>query len=152
MTQGSILGPLLFLMYINDLPNDLKSNVKHFADDTYLFTVVKDKNESANIINNDLFLISKWTYNWNWFLNQILKTSPRGYIFKKKQSPNSCNHKSQQHVGWKNVLSKPPRYLLLDRKLNLKQHVDSVIPKISKGIYEIKKIRHSLPRKSLFTI
>ena len=52
--QSSIMGQLLFLIYINDLPNELKSNVKLFADDTYLFTVVKDKNESANILNNDL--------------------------------------------------------------------------------------------------
>ena len=57
--QGSILGPLLFLVYINDLPNELKSNAKHFVDDTSLFTIVKDKQESADVLNNDLSLISK---------------------------------------------------------------------------------------------
>ena len=41
--QGSILGPVLFLIYTNDLPDGLKSNAKLFADDTSLFTVVKDK-------------------------------------------------------------------------------------------------------------
>ena len=57
--QGSLLGPLLFYFYINDLPNKLKSSAKLFADDTSLFTIDKDKNESANILNNDLSLISK---------------------------------------------------------------------------------------------
>ena len=50
--QVSILGPLLFLVYINDLPNELKSNAKLFPDDTSLFTIVKYKNESANIVTN----------------------------------------------------------------------------------------------------
>ena len=57
--QGSILGPLLFLVYINDLPNELKSNGKFFADDMSLFSIVKDKQEKANILNHDLSLICK---------------------------------------------------------------------------------------------
>ena len=43
--QGSILGPLFFLVYINDLTENLKCNVKLFADDTSLFTVVKNSNK-----------------------------------------------------------------------------------------------------------
>ena len=58
------MGPLLLLIYINDLPNKLKSNAKLFADVTSLFTIVKDEYESANVLNNDLTLISKWPFNW----------------------------------------------------------------------------------------
>ena len=40
--QGSVLGPLLFLVYINDLERNIKSNIKFFADDTMLFSIVKN--------------------------------------------------------------------------------------------------------------
>ena len=60
-----MLDPLQFLVYINDLPNELKSSAKIFADDTYLFTIVKDKNECANTLNNDLLLTYKRAYSWN---------------------------------------------------------------------------------------
>ena len=56
--QGSILGPLFFLIYIKDLSDELSSNPKLFADDTSLFSVVHDKNTSAKKINNDLRKIS----------------------------------------------------------------------------------------------
>ena len=52
--QGAVLGPLLFLIYINDLPDDLTSFGKIVADDTSLFSKVHNINKSANELNGDL--------------------------------------------------------------------------------------------------
>ena len=59
--QGSVLGPLRFLIYINDLENNIKSSIKFFVDDTMLFSVVKDPLISANDLNHDLDTICRWT-------------------------------------------------------------------------------------------
>ena len=67
--QGSVLGPLLFLIYINDLEKDIKSKVKFFADDTMLFSVVKDPIASANDLNSDLEVINQWAYQWKMQFN-----------------------------------------------------------------------------------
>ena len=60
--QGSILGPLFFLIYINDLTQNLKCSAKLFADDTSLFTTVQDPNLAASDMNHDLDLITLWAH------------------------------------------------------------------------------------------
>ena len=55
--QGSILGPLFFLVYLNELTDNLKCNAKLFADDTSLFTIVHNTDHAASDMNHDLDII-----------------------------------------------------------------------------------------------
>ena len=79
VSQGSILGPLFFLTYIDDLPDGLNSNVKLFADDTAIFWVVKNKKASDRDLSNDLDMISKWVYNWKTSFNPDPKNPRKRY-------------------------------------------------------------------------
>ena len=67
--QGSILGLLLFLIYINDLPNSLYFNLKLFANNTSLFSTVQDINTSTVSLNNDLTKLSEWAVKWKMNFN-----------------------------------------------------------------------------------
>ena len=62
--QGSVLGPLLF-----HLERYTKSNIKFFADDTMLFSIVKDPVISADDLNHDLDVICQWAYQWKMEFN-----------------------------------------------------------------------------------
>ena len=79
--QWSILGPLLFLMCINDLPNNLILKVKLFADVTSIFSTVNDINVSTEEINNDLKRILKWAYQWKMMFNPYLIKQAQEFIF-----------------------------------------------------------------------
>ena len=71
--QGSILRPLLFLLiYIHDLPENLQSTVKLFADDTSLFSAVYEPNISASQLESDLKKNSHWAYKWKMNFNPEL--------------------------------------------------------------------------------
>ena len=56
-------------IYINDLANGLPSNIKLFADDTSLFSVVYNANTTAKELNNDLVKINRWAYEWKMSFN-----------------------------------------------------------------------------------
>ena len=138
-------------MYINDLLKGLNLNTKLFADGTSLFNIVKDKNDSADILNNDLQLISNWTYKWKMLFNPGPKKPAQKVLFSRKSQIR--NHPT---LSLNNIQVERSTYrkqlILLDEKLNFKEHINSAISKVNKGISVIKKLRHTLPQKSLLTI
>ena len=84
LLQGSILGPLLFLVYVNDLANGYSSNAKLFADDASLFSVVHNANTTAKELNNDLVKINRWAYQWKMSFNPDPSRHAQEVIFSRK--------------------------------------------------------------------
>ena len=69
VSKGSILGPLMLFIYINDRAAGLSSNAKIFADGTSLLSVTHDIDTFANKLNNDLAKINNWAFQWKMNFN-----------------------------------------------------------------------------------
>ena len=82
--QRCILGQLLFLIYINDLPDGLSSNAKLFADDTSLFSVAHYINTSAIELNSDLKKINDWAFQWKMTFNTDNRKQAQKIKFSRK--------------------------------------------------------------------
>ena len=80
IAQGSILGPLLFLIYFNDLPDNLSTNVKLFADDASLCPVHYITISSCDL-NYDLNRVREWAFQWKMSFNPVRES------FRKKITP-----------------------------------------------------------------
>ena len=79
--QGSIiLDPLLLLIYINNLHDGLSLNVKLFADDTSLFSVVHHIHSSAIDLNKDLEIINEWAFQWKTSFNPYPNNQAQEFI------------------------------------------------------------------------
>ena len=150
--QGSILGPLLFLIYINDLPINIESDVKIFADDTSLFSKVNNPISSETVLNRDMERINTWANQWKMYFNpDVTKQAVEVYFSRKISSTTPppvlfngtpvSGEPTQKHLG-----------LYLDQKLSFTYHLSEKISKVNKIIGMITRLRSQLPRNALLTI
>ena len=121
--QGSVLGPLLFLVYINDLEEGIKSSIKFFADDTSLFSIVRDPLISAEELNHDLKLINKWAFQWKMSFNPDPTKPAEEIIFSHKRDPLVHPPLFFNDIEMKQVNEHKHLGLTLDSKLTFGGHI-----------------------------
>lgn len=149
--QGSVLGPLLFLLYINDLHNCIKSSeTYHFADDTHLLKFSKSLESLCRGMNADLKRLVCWLN-----ANKIsLNSSKTEFLVFRSQSRRLEFLPFLILCGKRIYPSKSVKYLgvHVDEHLSWKYHVSSVATKLQRANGMLSKIRHYVPLKSLLNI
>ena len=147
--QGSVLGPLLFLIYINVLKVGIKSHKKFFADDTSLFSIVKDPDASAHELNHDLNLISQWAHQWKMSFNPDPSKQAVQVVFSPKSKPIENPQIYFNDIEVKSIKQHKHLGLILDAKLSFASHINEKLSKARKGLGIIKFLSPYLSIKTL---
>ena len=136
--QGSVLGPLLFLIYINDLPDNLQSNVKLFADDSSLFTRVSSVHDSHQQLSDDLKKIESWAQQWKMVFNPDITKQAIEIVFTNKSIKPVHPELTFSNIPVEKSTSTKHLGLILDENLSFDAHIKEKISKAMKGISILK--------------
>ena len=148
--QVSTLGPLLFLLYINDLPLATKFNVKLFADDTNLTMRSNSVDELQNNVNLELTNVINWMRNNRLSIN-FAKTEYMIVTKKKLIEHLKFEIKIDNHVISKKECIKY-QGVLIDNNLDWKHHIKQVCKKISAGAWAIARLRNYVNTRTLKSV
>ena len=146
--QGSILGPLLFIVYINDMHSALKrSIVHHFADDTNLLFSHKDPKVIEKIMNNELKLL----YDWLCANKLSLNVGKTEFIIFRPPRTKLENRVVLKLNGKKIYESRKIKYLglIMDDRLTWRFHINELCKKLGRAVGMFYKLRHLCPKKVL---
>ena len=147
--QGSILGPLLFLLYINDIVKNIGSNIRLFADDTSLFIIVDNPTTAALCLNSDLEKLSRWAAIWLVTFNPSKNES---LLISRKINKPIHPPLYMQNVQIQEVSSHKHLGLYFSNDCSWHQHIDYIKQKAWFRIHIMRKLKFKLDRKSLETI
>ena len=146
--QGSVLGPVLFLIYINDIVQDIQSSVKLFADDTSMYLGLEDTTTRTNILNSDLDKINSWANKWKVKFNETKTklmtisnhTTPdtQPLIFNNDTLEEIDSHK---HLG-----------VIIQNNCKWDRHIKSILSKCRILVGCLRSFKYRLSRKSLETM
>lgn len=143
--QGSVLGPFLFILFINDLPLITTLKTTLFADDACLSYAHDSPSHIESLVNKELEKVCKWMSNNKLNLN-VEKTN--FVLFQKRKDPidisliyngdGLCRKKETKYLG-----------IIVDEKLNFKSHISYCLNKLNRCLWAICKLRKYTTTKTL---
>lgn len=146
--QGSTLGPLLFLLYMNDLPTVTKFKVNFFADDTNLIMSDFDAKQLENDVNNELKNVDNWMrrnkLSINFAKTEYMLISNKKNIDSFKINIDSYEIERKDHIRYLGVL--------LDNKLTWHYQVEKVRLKVVSGVWALARLRNFVSAKILLNV
>ena len=176
--QGTVLGPLLFLLYINDIQKDLSSQMRLFADDSAIYRRI-DKAEDAHELQQDLFKLQEWSSKWQMSFNvgkcKTLRITRKGknkvnhtYLMSDPSSTSdtttapdiihqqACNilittRPNGKYTALETIDSDKYLGVTLDHRLTFNEHIDSITKKATSVLNICRRNLHmcSKPTKEL---
>ena len=148
MPQGPILGPLLFLLYINDLPNcNLLSDARKYADDTNLTFASKDPEELFSSLTHELDNLKQWLDS-NVLKTKCLFTGTRQRMSLLPSEPYIClDEHSIETVNSYKCLD-----VHVDETLSWEAHISEVVSKVAKVLAALRRLRPICLQSTLVTI
>lgn len=139
--QGSVLGPLLFLLYINDLPSNINSSIRLYADDCVLYQVINSQNDHQ-VLNESFANFCSWCSKWQMKINfnktVILTFSTSISSSQFCYSFNNCTLSRVNNYKYLGVI--------FDNKLSWAKHIDYITAKALKKLGYLRRVLAKAPK------
>ena len=144
MPQGSILGPLFFLVFINDIGENLNSSTRLFADDCVIYREISNQSDRISL-QDDLDRLYRWTQLWQLPLN-LTKCNSLSITSKSKYSPSHHYRLNDVQLNWVNTFT----YLgvKIQRNLKWEEHIKTAAAKASNILNLLKRNMYGCSKDS----
>lgn len=144
--QGSVLGPILFICFVNDMPDVVHSGIQMFADDTKIFAKVTSEKEHRQL-QTDLEKLQNWSKDWQLKFNA--SKCKVMHVGNDNQKFNYHMKQGQENIQLEETLVEKDLGVYVDNKLNFERHIETQVNKANRILGLIRRSFDNLDEHSL---